>query len=392
MTIFYYIDPKSVFTCTLIKTGHDGMNEVFQNISKIIERDSKSTTYKFALLRGVIDIIKDNSPFIIHVDGRVVFPLGLLVEKWLIYYYPIIESELRQIHGGANLAFGPQFELLIRQYSCKGGLSAFYNDLRNIGIPAEVKHDFLNLVYQLYDTITRMPMKYLGRSINNSYYSIFQFEAKKKRRIGEYVSDKEFLIKDLGTFSIPVEYYNAFRILGSFISGQDSILFKWAEFSVNASGKRHSVETILNEVLKSPISERDILDSKKIYKSILKEEGNVFCVWTGKSITGFDIDHVIPFSVWKNNDLWNLLPSSSKINNQKRNKIPSADMIENQKEMILHYWGLLDDKLPQRFQKEIRIALTGHSAEANWQSVAIEQLKGSSEFLINSRGYEGWKL
>ena len=63
MTIFYYIDPKSVFTCTLIKTGHDGMNEVFQNISKIIERDSKSTTYKFALLRGVIDIIKDNSPF-----------------------------------------------------------------------------------------------------------------------------------------------------------------------------------------------------------------------------------------------------------------------------------------------------------------------------------------
>jgi hypothetical protein len=39
-------------------------NDVFQNISKIIERDSKTTTYKFALLRGVIDIIQDNSPFI----------------------------------------------------------------------------------------------------------------------------------------------------------------------------------------------------------------------------------------------------------------------------------------------------------------------------------------
>jgi hypothetical protein len=38
------------------------MNETFINISKIIERDSKSTTYKYALLRGTIDIIQDNSP------------------------------------------------------------------------------------------------------------------------------------------------------------------------------------------------------------------------------------------------------------------------------------------------------------------------------------------
>jgi hypothetical protein len=33
-------------------------NTVFTDISKIIERDSKTTTYKLALLRGVIDIIQ----------------------------------------------------------------------------------------------------------------------------------------------------------------------------------------------------------------------------------------------------------------------------------------------------------------------------------------------
>ena len=38
--------------------------EIFSNISKIIERDKKATTYKFALLRGVIEIIQENSPFI----------------------------------------------------------------------------------------------------------------------------------------------------------------------------------------------------------------------------------------------------------------------------------------------------------------------------------------
>jgi diadenosine tetraphosphate (Ap4A) HIT family hydrolase len=35
---------------------------IFANINKIIERDSKATTYKFALLRGVIDIIQDKFP------------------------------------------------------------------------------------------------------------------------------------------------------------------------------------------------------------------------------------------------------------------------------------------------------------------------------------------
>jgi hypothetical protein len=53
-------------------------NTVFTNISKIIERDSKTTTYKFALLRGVIDIIQESSPYISFSNNRVFFPTGLL--------------------------------------------------------------------------------------------------------------------------------------------------------------------------------------------------------------------------------------------------------------------------------------------------------------------------
>ena len=78
-------------------------NDVFTNISKIIERDSKATTYKYALLRGVIDIIQDNSPFIYFSNNRAQFPTGLLIEKWLLYYYPILESQtiIPQINGEA---------------------------------------------------------------------------------------------------------------------------------------------------------------------------------------------------------------------------------------------------------------------------------------------------
>lgn len=368
-------------------------NEVFYNISKIIERDSKTTTYKFALLRGVIDIIQDNSPYILFKGNRVQMPTGLLIEKWIMYYYPIIESQtiIPQINGATtNLKFGIQFKNLINTYESRGGFSAFYNDLKNKGIPEDLKSDFFEFSKTLRDTITQMPMKYIGRSISNDYYSIFNYENQPIKRRPSI--DIETLIKDFGTFSIPLEYYEAFKVLGSFINGQDSILFKWAEFSVNASGNNLTVNKVLDEVLKTPITSRDIKESKKLYAEILQKEGNVYCVWTGKKIINYDIDHLIPFSVWKNNDLWNLLPSDSKINNQKRDKIPTPEVIERQKNLIIDYWGIIYENQPKRFQKEIQVALLGNHSFDSWKNTGIAQLQNSCHYLIENRGFEGWEI
>ena len=345
------------------------IDPIFANINKIIERDSKATTYKFALLRGVIDIIQDNSPYIRFSDDRVIIPTGLLLEKWLLYYYPILESEtlIPQINGDINLAFGVQFRKLINDYRSLGGFSAFYNDLSNKGIPTLLQPDFLGLSKKLYDTITRMPMKYIGRSVNKEFYSIFKCEPG-TRKLTNGSIDVAYLIHTYGTFSIPVEYYNSFRVLGSFINGQDSILFKWAQFSVNASHQPLSLEKVIAGLLRSPITERDVRESKRIYRSALKKEGKVYCVWTGDLLTKYDVDHMVPFSIWKNNDLWNLLPSGSRINNKKKDKIPSVIRIENQSELILKYWNLINECQPVRFQREIKISLLGDNNNNDWQS------------------------
>lgn len=368
-------------------------NDVFSNINKIIERDSKTTTYKFALLRGVIDIIQDNSPYINFSNNRAIFPIGLLVEKWLLYYYPILEASdnIPQINGKLRLAFEIQFKKLISEYSKIGGLSAFYNDLKRGQIPSILNEDFLQLTKVIKDTIIRMPMKYIGRSISDEYYSIFEFESISKRKKSEKV-DIEYLITNYGIFSIPFEYYEVFKILGSFINGQDAILFKWAEFSVNASGKNLSVEKVIGEVLKSPITDRDIKESKRIFESILKKQGKVYCVWTGVPISKYQVDHLIPFSIWKNNDLWNLLPSRPIINNQKRDKIPSNHLIEKRKDLIIHYWELLNKNQPERFQKEIQISLLGNNSDRNWQEKAYIHLQNSCKYLINNRGYTEWNI
>lgn len=360
------------------------------NVSKILERDSKSTTYKFALLRGVIDIIQENSPYIAVGRDKVVIPLGLMIEKWLLYYYPIVESKIRipQIYGQARLAFEDHFSGLVFGYKTRGGFSAFYNDLIRKSIPSELQVSFLNLVQKLRSTITQMPMKYIGFSISNEHYSIFQFEKGSMMRKSKTI-DLQYMIRNCGIFSIPTEYYEAFKLLGRFVNGKDSILMKWAEFSAKASGDL-TVESVLHSVLKSPVTERDVSKSKEVYAEILESTKEVRCVWTDKLLTRYDIDHLIPFSAWKNNDLWNLLPSSPQVNNKKRDKIPSPEFIEERKDSILSYWELLNEKLPERFQKEIRVALVADQNSGAWQQASIEKLQQSCGYLIENRGYEPW--
>jgi hypothetical protein len=93
---------------------------------------------------------------------------------------------------------------------------------------------------------------------------------------------------------------------------------------------------------------------------------------------------------WKNNDLWNLLPSSANINNIKRDKIPSPETINKRKDSIIRYWELLNEKLPERFQREFQISLIGATNKANWQHAGIENLQRHCNYLIGVRGYEMW--
>jgi hypothetical protein len=218
-------------------------------------------------------------------------PLGLLIEKWLLYYYPLVN--VPQINSSTQLAFAAQMKTMVSFYELRGGFSAFYNDLKNKGIPAELHILFFDLVKKLRTTIIQMLMKYIGTSIYGKHYGIYEFE--RGPALKASTVDAEYLIRSCGTFSIPLEYYEAFQVLGSFVNGQDAILFKWAEFSVQASGHTMSVTQVLNEVLKSPVTTRDIAESKALYREILKTDGKVHCVWSGDVISRYDIDHIIPY-------------------------------------------------------------------------------------------------
>ena len=124
----------------------------------------------------------------------------------------------------------------------------------------------------------------------------------------------------------------------------------------------------------------------------MKQTGKLFCVWTGDPVTRYEIDHVIPFSVWRNNDLWNLLPTKMTINNKKKDKIPTPDTLEKHKKEMFYYWEMLNKVEPAKFQKEIRISLVGNNSKSTWQEDAMDQLQKSCEYLISERGFEAWTI
>jgi hypothetical protein len=367
--------------------------EIFSNIANILERDSKSTTYKFALLRGVIEIAQENSPYIQEEGNKVFIPMGLLVYKFILYYYPLFLSELSvpQIGGNSKLAFQDELNDLIRVYQLRGGISALNKDIRGGGVDSEAAGVFLRLGRKIASTIRNMPMKHIGYSVNDTHYSIFQPEVPGRLHRSEFL-DLKYLIEHMGSFSVPIEYYEVFKVLGSFISGRDSILLKWADFSVKASKKVLPIEAVLSQMLNEPVDERYVLQAKQFYQELMQTQGHLNCVWSGKQVTKYyHVDHVIPYSVWANNDLWNLLPAQGAINGKKRDKIPSPGLIASQRDLIVACWEGMNLRYENRFMTELQVSLLGNEPTDYWQDRAIEQLQASCGYLIHQRGFQSWE-
>ncbi|TAJ43880.1 HNH endonuclease domain-containing protein [Methanofollis fontis] len=381
----------------------------YQKINAIIARDSADATYKYALLRGVIEVCQQS----LHLEeadpdrpDRLWFPLGLLIEKWILYYYPIFAAptfipqkngETRDQESGKNVSFRRHFIPVIEYYRERGGISVFYNDYFRGRIPDEIQPDFLTLVRAIRTTITGMPMKHLGYSQSGEHYSVFDFDRPLPRLSGGRPIDRIFLIEHAGRFSLSRELCTIFSYFGSFISGDECLLRKWAAFTAGADRTQTVSEEFMFSLLsETPTTERAIADAQRIYRSALDGGGGLRCVWSGRAIPSaseMHIDHLLPFSIWKNNDLWNLLPALSSVNAKKSDRIPDPSFLKRRKEEIIGCWDLLHDPLPRRFEEEVRISLIGpHAPWSDWQDLAIEHLADKCRYLIEIRGNEAWAL
>ncbi len=344
-------------------------------IEGVLNRDRKTATYKLALFRALCDIALTNFQQAKWFKGGLVgIPIDYIIEKWIIYYWPIIESPkfIPQIRGESQtsqkpIAFRPKLNSLIDYYCNSGGIYGFFLDYRSSGISEETSAVLVDVFKIIKRTIVNGPVFYAGGSLRTG-------------RIFSYDSEKEMILVD-------ADIWRELSLMGHWIN--DALILRWAELTSDISSKSIRPSEIIDLLLTIPFPERDTENAKNVY---LKTEEKV-CVWSGMPLGNkFEIDHVIPFSFWRNNDLWNLLPVSSSVNRKKSDKLPTYNLLKAREGCIVEYWNILRNANKPRFDHEVsKFVGIVDIKDSSWESQLFNNLMESVEVTAIQRGCERWE-
>lgn len=302
-------------------------------------REKKVATYKLALIRALCAIaLTETRSVRFTADGAVRVPMQAIAERWVIYYWPLFDSNtlLPQMNGESKagrhlLAFSSELDALVTAYRRQGGLSAFAADRRAGELIEPARPLYTGLLKTLRQTIRVGPVTYAGGSLPSPMFK-----------------------HDKGDVLVAASIWRELSLMGHWI--QDALLLRWAELVSRLSSGEVSVETAIAHLLVSPDPDREAAAARELYLS----QPSLKCVWTGSAVDrkSLAVDHVLPYSLWRNNDLWNLLPSHAKVNAAKSDKLPTRELLRARRDAIAHCWTLSREAFRLRFAAESR-AQTG---------------------------------
>jgi hypothetical protein len=360
------------WTTLLFELRSDQALRPIDRIEGVLNRDRKVATYKLALFRALCDIAQTNFHLAEWLpDGRVSVPVHDIAEHWIYYYWPLFEDcalfipQIRGEKAGGRLRIGfrRQLEELITAFNRLGGLDGFAIALRNDSLNAQQRELVKAAFNKLISVIKEGPVTHAGRSSQGG--QLFSYENARRRMI------------------VSGDIWRELCLSGHWI--QDALILRWGELTSQISRKIVSPSVVIDRLLRTPAYERNVDDARRAYRDLDSKE----CVWTGKTLgRNFDVDHVLPFSLWRNNDLWNLLPADPRINRNKRDSLPTHNLLRRRREAIMNYWSVLHQSNPVRFEHEIsRLAGTRHFDLSNSFNVMLE----SVEVTALQRGCLRWE-
>ncbi len=345
-------------------------------VESILWDDRKVNSYKFALVRAIAYLATHRPNLARWIgDGRVSIPIDAVADLWIRYYWPLMESSrtaavLQGPQGSkADMAFRSELTSLVRHCENQGGYAAFRIDSEAGRLSPESHRLRLSTRAKVVEAI-KQPITYAGND-----------------RTG-----KRLFAYHQGRIVLPAEIWNESALLGRWI--EDSVLIRWAEFTSDLKHQDPEVNpgVVMALLLTDYEGERDTQLARLAYESHLKRD-RLVCVWTGQPLSRFDVDHAIPWALWRNNDLWNLLPADRKANNAKRARIPARDRVEANRGAIVHSWEILYEAHPRLFLNHAN-ALIGRGGHGEFTNRAQTELFGTFkdvlEYTAVNRGAERW--
>lgn len=328
--------PDVQWESVILKLPDDGTGTL-PVLRHIVLNDSKSSTYKLALLRTLIRVADSASGLArVNDDESISVPIGIVALYWLRLYKPLIENSVPQMppnkdQRGLSFVRGAFHELsTISPYELRVGA-----EFRN-----KAARDLTEALKDAVQTIKKMPAYYT--TFPNSDEQIFKVSGRMSGTAGgDSLTITSDFLWSFGEMSIPTSIWNAFQRFGSWI--EPTIMFEWTELMqqyAESSGQNIGMQQLV-EYLRWLDPERDTMLVRSLVLESIAGGTPVPCVWTGKNLNqaSFDVDHCFPFSAWACNDLWNLLPTRREVNSAKRDKLVTAKTLTEARERIEQWWN-----------------------------------------------------
>jgi SAM-dependent methyltransferase/SOS-response transcriptional repressor LexA len=344
-------------------------------VESILSRDKKDATYKLALFRALAEIAQTQHHLAAFThDGKVKIPVQAIADKWLLYYWPIFESEQficqrtgEQRDAANGVAIRRPLLALIDCFRSSGGMSGFHAGLNSGKLSQEAERHWKQARSKFQSTIHTMPVRHAG----GGNYSVFQYDP----------ADKSVCMDS--------NLWRELCLTGSWI--QDATILRWAELTEQLSKGAVRASTVIDCLLAIPDPARNVNDAKGYYSKL----GERVCVWSGCPLSDgrFVIDHAMPFSLWRNNELWNLFPADPVINSNKSDKLPTYAILNRRREAIIDYWQGLNNALGEQFSRGAQTLLGRDSfASQNWENRLFSRFVEAFEITAAQRGAPRWEI
>ena len=361
----------------LLELQHQGIQRPIDQIETILNRDRKEATYKLALIRALAEIATQESRSAIWLaDGMVGVPIARIVERWLYYYWPLISSSLSipqskaEAAGGKSIKFRDSLTALIHAFGGMGhhgGLSAWHLARTSGQLSPSLLALLRHAQRDIADAIRSGPVKYSGGALETG--PVFSYDNSTRLVL------------------MPAGIWRELSLLGHWIL--DAVIVRWAALTQHLAHRQGvTAADVLPLLLARPEADR----ATAIARSEFSRQGVSECTWSGRRLTSsYAVDHIIPFSLWGNNDLWNLVPTDPKVNLSKSDKLPTSALLYARKPLIIQSWKLLRDKLPAGFDVQAE-HLTGNRlpTHGGWHENLFSRLREAIEMTAAQRGVERW--
>ncbi len=369
--------PHRQWTTMLLNLESGDGTRSIDRIERVLNRDRKVATYKLALFRALADLAMASGRLATwRGDGRVVVPIAAVAEKWVEYYWPLCASErfIPQIQaekpGSAHqrLAFRSLLTELASLYGGGVGLARYTIDARSGSLSDQARALSGRLLATVCKTIQCGPVTHAGGAGTEA--TVFAYD-----------SSTRGIVMD-------ADLWRELSLMGPWI--RDATILRWAELTARLSKDELQPSEVIDLLLVDPLPERSCDTARALYEALPGKE----CVWTCQRIEGarFEVDHVIPFALWRNNDLWNLLPATRAANNSKRDRLPTRRLLYRQRDSVTGYWEALRGAHPPRFEREAcRFGGSTVFSGSDWQGRLFEALAEAVEVTAVQRGVERWQ-